>query len=634
MPCGLNEPTAQEVAAGKIKLDPSYYQPCNQCDLLKLLKNIIDFVLIGLMPPAAAILFVWGGFLILMGGANPGWITQGKSIFWNTAVGVAIILASWLITNTIIRSIAADNIAPEWWKFECRVTVAGPVQPPGPQPQPPIPQPPVPQPPAPVPQPQPATLAINTSSLSDARQDFNYSQTVQATGGKTPYNWSVSGSAQLPSGLFINGSTGEIFGKPTISGTFTFTVMVEDSSSPQKSTTKQLNIKVVAPAASVVISNVASSNITTNSVTITWATDKPSTSQVAYGTTISYGPPTSLDSNQVTSHSVTIIGLTAGTTYNYQAISSITGFIARSSNYTFKTTGTSVQPISITTTSLAGATQNQSYSQTLSATGGTAPYSWSVSSGTLPTGLNLNSSSGNISGTPTTAGTSTFTVKVTDNFTPQQSATKQFTIVVMENGTLACMFNGVNYSTLNLCSGQRRPGGCGTSTCSQYLPSIQRYAGGAATVDVLKTFMVIESDCNIKAATGTSYGLMQISPATGAPQSYKCGININTTPITQSWLTDPANADKSICLGAEIIRSIAAGTCGSQPRNIYAGYNAGPGYCAASRDCAGEQSCGGGVKKGWECPYDNVQHTICNTGMYQTKQGATYINYCLNNLSF
>ena len=97
--------------------------PCNRCDLFKLLKNIIDFVLIGLMPPAAAILFVWGGFLILMGGANPGLISKGKSIFWNTAIGVAIILASWLITNSIIRSLAADNIAPEWWKFQCSVVV-------------------------------------------------------------------------------------------------------------------------------------------------------------------------------------------------------------------------------------------------------------------------------------------------------------------------------------------------------------------------------------------------------------------------------------------------------------------------------------------------------------------------------
>lgn len=100
--------------------------PCNQCDLFKLLKNIIDFVLIGLMPPAAAILFIWAGFLVLMGGANPGWITTGKSIFWSTTMGIVIISASWLITNTIIRSVAADNVAPEWYKFECKVTVSAP----------------------------------------------------------------------------------------------------------------------------------------------------------------------------------------------------------------------------------------------------------------------------------------------------------------------------------------------------------------------------------------------------------------------------------------------------------------------------------------------------------------------------
>ncbi len=131
VPCGLNaqpkDSSGVELPKVPTQENPyahDYTQPCNQCDLLKLLKNLIDFVLVGLMPPAAAILFVWGGFLILMGGANPGLISKGKDIFWNTAIGVAIILASWLITNSIIRSIAADNVAPEWWKFECRVTVA------------------------------------------------------------------------------------------------------------------------------------------------------------------------------------------------------------------------------------------------------------------------------------------------------------------------------------------------------------------------------------------------------------------------------------------------------------------------------------------------------------------------------
>src|SRR3989344_4972397 len=101
--------------------------PCNQCDLFRLAKNIIDFVLVGLMPPVAAILFVWGGFLILMGGANPGWITQGRTIFWNTFMGVLILSSSWLITNTIIKSLADESVtnpnAP-WYQFECRETVA------------------------------------------------------------------------------------------------------------------------------------------------------------------------------------------------------------------------------------------------------------------------------------------------------------------------------------------------------------------------------------------------------------------------------------------------------------------------------------------------------------------------------
>src|SRR3990167_5657353 len=113
---------------------------CTRCDLFRLFKNIIDFVLIGLMPPVAAILFVWGGFLILMGGANPGWITQGRTIFWNTFMGVVILSSSWLITNTIINSLANTGVTEKatgtpWYQFECKETVRQP-QPPGPGPGP------------------------------------------------------------------------------------------------------------------------------------------------------------------------------------------------------------------------------------------------------------------------------------------------------------------------------------------------------------------------------------------------------------------------------------------------------------------------------------------------------------------
>jgi hypothetical protein len=71
-------------------------------------------------------------------------------------------------------------------------------------------------------------------------------------------------------------------------------------------------------------------------------------------------------------------------------------------------------PLSITTTALPGGTTGAAYSQTIAATGGATPYTWSVPPNTLPAGLTLNTSTGVISGTPSAAATSSFTVTVTD----------------------------------------------------------------------------------------------------------------------------------------------------------------------------------------------------------------------------
>jgi hypothetical protein len=87
-------------------------------------------------------------------------------------------------------------------------------------------------------------------------------------------------------------------------------------------------------------------------------------------------------------------------------------------------------PISIDTSALPQTRLGSSYNAMLSAAGAWGSYSWSLSSGSLPTGLSLNTQTGEISGTPTAAGTSTFTVAVTGTGAPAQTATQQLRIIV------------------------------------------------------------------------------------------------------------------------------------------------------------------------------------------------------------
>src|ERR1700682_1864179 len=90
---------------------------------------------------------------------------------------------------------------------------------------------------------------------------------------------------------------------------------------------------------------------------------------------------------------------------------------------------TTPTPLSITVSSLPAATAQSAYSATLSATGATAPYKWSMASGTLPAGLAM-SVAGQISGTPTQAGIFSFTAQVTDSSSVPQSATANLGLTV------------------------------------------------------------------------------------------------------------------------------------------------------------------------------------------------------------
>ncbi len=170
---------------------------------------------------------------------------------------------------------------------------------------------------------------ITTSSLPSGTLGVLYSKSLEATGGTSPYTWSLP-SGYLPSGLSLS-SIGTISGTPSAAGSTRFTVRVSD------------------------------------------AVD--STAEKTFDLTIAAGP------------------------------------------------------LQITTGSpLPSASKKVSYSTTLSAAGGVSPYTWSVSSGKLPPGLSLNSSTGAIIGKASKSGTSTFTVKVTD--TMNISSIKVFMLTV------------------------------------------------------------------------------------------------------------------------------------------------------------------------------------------------------------
>jgi len=110
-------------------------------------------------------------------------------------------------------------------------------------------------------------------------------------------------------------------------------------------------------------------------------------------------------------------------------------------------------PLAISTASLPNGTIGTPYDQIPSASGGTAPFTWSVSTGSLPTGLSLNATTGEITGTPTSSTTTppsfTFTMTVTDSSATPLTAQKQFTLTPIpatatERGPVAIVQNDFN----------------------------------------------------------------------------------------------------------------------------------------------------------------------------------------------
>lgn len=88
----------------------------------------------------------------------------------------------------------------------------------------------------------------------------------------------------------------------------------------------------------------------------------------------------------------------------------------------------------VTTVSLTGGSQFSTYSQTLATAGCAAPVAWTITAGSLCTGLALNGSTGTIAGTPTIAQACSFTVQATDSTTA--TATQPYSITISAAGSI------------------------------------------------------------------------------------------------------------------------------------------------------------------------------------------------------
>jgi len=247
------------------------------------------------------------------------------------------------------------------------------------------------------------SLTVNPASLPAGTQGVVYNQAVTASGGTAPYTFSVS-SGSLPAGLSLNASTGAIIGTPTGSGASIFTIQVSDSGGNTGSRSYTINIG-------------------TNSLSVNPASLPAGTQGVAYNQTVTATGGTAPYTFLVSSGSLPAglsLNASTGTITGTPTGSGASSFIIQARD-SHGNTGSRPYTVNIGTSSLAvnpaslpAGTQGVAYNQTVTATGGAAPYTFSVSSGSLPAGLSLNSGTGAITGTPTGSGASSFTVQARD----------------------------------------------------------------------------------------------------------------------------------------------------------------------------------------------------------------------------
>jgi hypothetical protein len=159
---------------------------------------------------------------------------------------------------------------------------------------------------------------------------------------------------------------------------------------------------------------------TTTTATITWTTAVPASSQIAYGTTTSYGSSSALNSSLVTAHSAALTSLTAGSTYHYRVLSAdSTGVLVTGLDNVFTTPAAAVSISVSPTTATVASGGTEQFSAQITNTSNTA-VTWSATSGTVSTS--------GLFTAPTVTGTTTVTITATSVADTTKSASATVTV--------------------------------------------------------------------------------------------------------------------------------------------------------------------------------------------------------------
>lgn len=97
--------------------------PCKLCHIFVMFDNIIDFVMITLVPPLAALMLVVAGVMFFTAAGDPGSISKARSVLTSVVLGLVIVYGSWLIINSFFLVIGVNQwtgLEQGWFSYPCQ----------------------------------------------------------------------------------------------------------------------------------------------------------------------------------------------------------------------------------------------------------------------------------------------------------------------------------------------------------------------------------------------------------------------------------------------------------------------------------------------------------------------------------